>query len=185
MLIQPSSVQLIRQALLPCMLEVETFLLDGVAGSTYAVGTSTTTGTITIGGTAQTGAITIGSSSGAANSVLIANGSGSTTVSIANVTTAGVAVNIACAASIGTANTVNIITSTTPGATETLNIMSGIGSAGNQVFTYQGAAFHRELTQLLSLVVSQQAVLIPLIYSMLHSQVAQTLLTCSQAPLQQ
>lgn len=40
------------------------YALDGVGGSTYAIGASTTTGTITIGGTAQTGTFGVGVSSG-------------------------------------------------------------------------------------------------------------------------
>ncbi len=76
------------------------YSLDGVAGSTYSLGASTTTGTILIGGTAQTGSITLGSSSGT-NSVLIGNGAGATTVNIANTETGG-AVNIGTAMTTGT-----------------------------------------------------------------------------------
>lgn len=124
------------------------FLLDGVAASTYAVGPSTTTGTVVIGGTAQTGAITLGSSTGASNSVLIANGSGSTAVSIANVTTTGATVSIMDAAAIGTASnfnvftgstptaalTANLLTGATPGAASVVNIMTGAQSAGTSQF---------------------------------------------------
>jgi hypothetical protein len=80
------------------------FSLDGVAGSTYSIGASTTSGTITIGGTAQTGSITLGSSTGA-QSILIGNGTnaGAQTVNIANGTTA---------------------------ANSIVNILSGIGTAG-------------------------------------------------------
>ncbi|MDQ7780261.1 MAG: hypothetical protein RDV41_11240, partial [Planctomycetota bacterium] len=63
------------------------FSLDGVAGSTYAIGASTTTGTITIGGTAQTGAITLGSSTGA-GIVNIGTGAGGETINIDNNATA-------------------------------------------------------------------------------------------------
>lgn len=59
------------------------FTVDGVASSNYAVGASTTTGTITIGGTAESGTMTLGSSS-AANTQIIAGGSGATTLQIAN-----------------------------------------------------------------------------------------------------
>ena len=64
------------------------YSLDGVAGSTYTIGASTTTGTITIGGTAQSGTMTLGSSS-ASNTLVIGGGSGATTVQIANTQTAG------------------------------------------------------------------------------------------------
>ena len=73
------------------------FTLDGVAASIYAIGASTTTGTITIGGTAQTGTITLGSSSGT-NTVEIGVGAGANTVNIA---TAGAAASVV---SIGSAN---------------------------------------------------------------------------------
>jgi hypothetical protein len=124
------------------------FLLDGVAASTYAIGPSTTTGTVVIGGTAQSGAITVGSSTAGSNSVLIANGSGSTTVSIANVTTTGATVSIMGAAAIGTASsfsvfsgstptaalTANILTGATPAAASVVNIMTGAQSAGTSQF---------------------------------------------------
>lgn len=124
------------------------FVVDGVAASTYAIGPSTTTGTVVIGGSAQTGAITLGSSSGAANSVRIANGSGSTTVSIANVTTTGATINVMDAAGIGTASTfnlftgstptaaltANLLTGATPGAASVVNVMTGAQSAGTSQF---------------------------------------------------
>ena len=72
------------------------FSLDGVGGSTYAIGASTTSGTITIGGSAQTGNIVLGSSSGT-NLVAISTGSGTNTVNIA-------------ANPLGTNNTVSIAT---------------------------------------------------------------------------
>ena len=80
------------------------FALDGVAGSTYDIGASTTSGTITIGGTAQTGIITLGDSSGV-NIVQIGSGEGATTVNIAGGATAAKAVNIATGA---VSNTVSI-----------------------------------------------------------------------------
>jgi hypothetical protein len=61
--------------------------INGIAASIYAIGTSTTSGTITIGGEAQTGALTVGQSSGQ-NTVNIGTGAGSTTLNL--VTGAGV-----------------------------------------------------------------------------------------------
>jgi hypothetical protein len=92
------------------------FKLDGLATSTYAIGSSTTTGTIVIGGTAMTGAgvITLGSSS-ATSTVKIASGAGASTVTIGE-GTAG-------------ANTVSIINGTI-GAVGTVNILSGVGTVG-------------------------------------------------------
>src|SRR4029077_3517865 len=69
------------------------FTVDGVTNSNYAIGASTTTGTIVIGGTAQSGAITLGSSTGAqtvniglgstaSKSVVIASGTAGNTVDI-------------------------------------------------------------------------------------------------------
>jgi hypothetical protein len=78
------------------------FSLDGVAGSIYTIGASTTTGTITIGGTAQTGIMTLGSSSGI-NTLNIANGTGATTLNLANVQTAG-SVSIGAGMTSGTIN---------------------------------------------------------------------------------
>lgn len=57
------------------------YTLNGVAGSVYAFGAATTTGTITIGGTAQTGTITLGSSSGN-GTIDIGAGAGVTTVQL-------------------------------------------------------------------------------------------------------
>jgi hypothetical protein len=81
------------------------FSLDGVAGSTYSIGASTTTGTINIGGTgANTGTITI------------AGGTGAQTLNIAN-STGGKTINIGTAAganaiSIGSSNTTSSVTLT-------------------------------------------------------------------------
>lgn len=97
------------------------FSLDGVAGTTYTLGASTTTGTIAIGGTAQTGNITLGSSSGT-NSVLIGNGAGATTVNIANANTAG-AVNIGSAFTTGT-----ISIGGTGAQTGTISLGTGTGA---------------------------------------------------------
>ncbi len=58
------------------------FVLNGVAGSTYAIGAATTTGTITIGGTAQTGALTLGSSTGVQAINLGIGGTGAKTIVI-------------------------------------------------------------------------------------------------------
>lgn len=62
------------------------FSLDGVAGSTYTIGASTTTGTITIGGSSQTGAITIGQS---ANTIFLNSSSNAASIRIAYNQTAG------------------------------------------------------------------------------------------------
>jgi hypothetical protein len=78
------------------------FSLNGVAGSVYTIGASTTTGTITIGGIAQTGTMTLGSSSGT-NILTIASGTGATTLNLANVQTAG-SVNIGAGMTTGTIN---------------------------------------------------------------------------------
>ncbi len=82
------------------------FTLDGVAGSTYTVGASTTTGTITIGGTAQTGAMTFGSSSGT-NSVNVGTGAGATTVNVATGASASNVVNLGNATTGSVVNTVS------------------------------------------------------------------------------
>lgn len=97
------------------------YSLDGVAGSTYTVGASTTTGTIAIGGTAQTGTMTLGSSSGT-NIVAIGAGEGATTVNIAGGATSAKTVNIARGA---VANAVNIGSTNT---TATTVISSGSGN---------------------------------------------------------
>jgi len=73
------------------------FVVDGVAGSLYNIGASTTTGTIIIGGTAQTGIHTFGKSSGI-NIVELGAGEGATTVNIAGGATAAKVVNIATGA---------------------------------------------------------------------------------------
>ena len=97
------------------------FVVDGVTNSTYNVGASTTTGSITIGGTAQTGDIVLGSSSGT-NAVKIANGAGASTVSIAVVQVAG-------AINMGTAMTTGTITIGGTGLqTGTISIAPGTGA---------------------------------------------------------
>jgi hypothetical protein len=63
------------------------FSLDGASSSTYSIGASTTTGTITIGGSAQTGLTNI------------ANGTGSQTINIANGGTGDKVINIGAGAS--------------------------------------------------------------------------------------
>jgi hypothetical protein len=70
------------------------FILSGVGASTYAIGTTTTTGTITIGGTSQTGTLTIGGGaqtgtlnigvSSGAIPINIGNGTGNSAVNIGN-----------------------------------------------------------------------------------------------------
>ncbi len=76
------------------------FVVNGVTTSTYSIGSSTTTGSITIGGTAQTGDIVLGSSSGT-NAVKIMNGSGAGTLSLGVVQVAG-AINMGTAMTTGT-----------------------------------------------------------------------------------
>jgi len=114
------------------------FVQEGAATSTTWISKGQTTGTTLIGGSAQTGAITVGSSSGAVNSVLIANGSGSTTVSLANVTTAGATVNI-----MEGANTVANVFNLSSGAVagdNTVNILSGNAVGGVLTFNVFGSA---------------------------------------------
>jgi hypothetical protein len=105
------------------------FVLDGVAASTYAIGASTTTGTIFIGGTAQTGTITLGSSSGT-SSVVIGNGAGASTISLANAVTgaAGVVNVLGGAFSTGTSS-FNVFTGTSSGGTQTINLATGSSPA--------------------------------------------------------
>ena len=92
------------------------FSLDGVAGSIYIVGASTTTGTISIGGTAQTGTITLGSSTGAGQTVNIGTGNTAGT-DIINIGT-------------GTATTAKTVNIASTGATQTnVNIANGNGAA--------------------------------------------------------
>lgn len=102
------------------------FSLDGVAGSTYTIGASTTTGTITIGGTAQTGNITLGESS-ASQIVNIGTGAGASTVNIAN-GVGGNTIAIGNGANTGT-QTINMANGAS-GAATTVNILSGTGTAG-------------------------------------------------------
>ena len=125
------------------------FLLDGIAASTYTIGTSTTTGSIAIGGTAQTGTVTLGSSTGT-NTVSIANGTGASTVNIANSGTGDI-VNIGAAQTTGTftlggtattgtttigrstaANIINIGDAATT-TTQTINIGAAATGAGKAV----------------------------------------------------
>jgi len=119
------------------------FVLDGVAGSTYAIGSSTTTGTITIGGTAQTGDIVLGSSSGI-NAVKIMNGSGAGTLSLGVVQLAG-AINMGTAMTTGTitmggtgAHTGTIAIAPGTGA-QTLNIANSTGGKTVNIATGAGA----------------------------------------------
>lgn len=104
------------------------FVLDGVAGSTYAVGASTTTGTVLIGGNAQTGTITLGSSSGT-NIVAIGAGEGATTINIARGATAAKVVNIADGA------VANLVTIGTTSGAAAMTLRAGTGN-----FSLDGAA---------------------------------------------
>jgi hypothetical protein len=104
------------------------FSLDGVAGSTYAIGSATTSGTITIGGTAQTGALGLGVSSGIMTTNL-ATGDGAKTLNIAT-GVSGNTVNLATG--INTSAQVVNVSSGASAANSTVNILSGIGTAGTQ-----------------------------------------------------
>ena len=105
--------------------------LDGVAGSTYTIGASTTTGTIIIGGTAQSGAITLGSSS-AAQTLNLGTGAGASTVNIAN-GVAGSVVSIANGINTS-AQTINIGAGANA-ANNTINIGSALNTAGVTAIT--------------------------------------------------
>ncbi len=107
------------------------YSLNGVGASTYAVGASTTTGTITIGGTAQTGLLTVGSSSGT-NTEDIGTGAGATTLNLAT-GTGGNTVHIADGAgantvTIANAASVNTVTLGSTNTTSTTTINSGSGA---------------------------------------------------------
>jgi hypothetical protein len=104
------------------------YVLDGVAGSTYTIGASTTTGTIAIGGTAQTGTLSVGVSSGIMTSNY-STGNGAKTVNIAT-GVSGNTVNLASGINTS-AQTVNISTGAS-GANSTVAILTGNGSAGTQ-----------------------------------------------------
>ena len=103
------------------------FALDGVASSTYTIGSATTTGTVTIGGTAQTGTMTLGDSSGI-NIVQIGSGEGATTIDIATGATAGKAVNIATGA------VANVLTFGSVSGASSMDLLVGTGN-----FTLEGA----------------------------------------------
>ena len=104
------------------------FTLDGVPGSTYTIGSATTTGTIDIGGTAQTGTITLGDSSGI-NIVQIGSGEGATTVNIAGGATAAKVVGIATGA------VANLVTIGSASGAAALTLLAGTGN-----FSLDGAA---------------------------------------------
>lgn len=101
--------------------------VDGITSSTYALGASTTTGTITIGGTAQsTGLITLGASS-ATSTVKIAAGAGASTVTIAEGTGAA---NVISMINGNTAQngTINMLNGNPTANIQLVSILSGIGS---------------------------------------------------------
>lgn len=104
------------------------FTLDGVAGSTYNIGASTTTGTVTIGGTAQTGNFNLGVSSGIM-AMNLATGNGAKTLNVAT-GVSGNTVNLATG--VNTSAQVVNISSGASAANSTVNILSGNGSAGTQ-----------------------------------------------------
>lgn len=58
------------------------FSVDGVGASNYAIGASTTTGTIAIGGTAQTGTLTIAGGNAAQTINIAASGTGAKTINL-------------------------------------------------------------------------------------------------------
>ena len=103
------------------------FSLDGVGASDYAVGASTTTGTIVIGGTSQTGTLTLGDSDGI-NIVEIGTGEGATTVNMATGATAAKAVNIATGA------VANVVTIGSVSGAAQMDLKVGTGN-----FTLEGA----------------------------------------------
>lgn len=113
------------------------YSLDGTAGSTYTIGSSTTTGTITVGGTAQTnsGSINIGNSSSTVP-INIGTGTGVQTLNLGTGGTGSKTINIGTGAIGNTitlgnatsATTVNINTGTATDAVTTL------GTTGSQVF---------------------------------------------------
>lgn len=104
------------------------FTLDGVAGSTYNIGASTTSGTVTIGGTAQTGDFNLGVSSGIMAMNLV-TGNGAKTLNVAT-GVSGNTVNLATG--VNTSAQVVNISSGASAADSTVNILSGNGSAGTQ-----------------------------------------------------
>ncbi len=84
------------------------FSLDGVAGTTYDIGTSTTTGTVAIGGTAQTGTMTLGRST-ATNTIDIgasAGNSNTQTINIGTSATASSTTNVTIGSLIGSSKVV-------------------------------------------------------------------------------
>jgi hypothetical protein len=100
------------------------YILDGVAGSTYTIGASTTTGTITIGGTAQTGAITIGGGTGAQTVNLATGGTGAKTVHIAD----GAAANVV---TVGSTTAASTLTLNTPTGTQVVAANGLVATVGN------------------------------------------------------
>lgn len=100
------------------------FGLDGVGASTYDIGSSTTTGTITIGGSLQGGAITLGESS-ATNIVNVGTGIGLGTINIG--TGVGAAKTINIGIGTGIANTIVV------GGTGANNIGIGAVQAGGLI----------------------------------------------------
>ena len=102
--------------------------IDGVATSPYAIGASTTSGTITIGGTAQTGAMTFGSSSGSyITNIAASTGAGVATLNLAT-GVSGNTVNMATGVNTS-AQVVNISTGASA-ADSTVNVLTGVGTAG-------------------------------------------------------
>lgn len=110
------------------------YSLDGVTNSNYAIGASTTSGTITIGGTAQTGAtaITLGSSS-ATSTVIIQGGAGASTTLIGG-GTAGANTTSINNGTTGQNSTVNILSGAVTAGTHAVNIFTGAASGGTQTF---------------------------------------------------
>jgi hypothetical protein len=104
------------------------YSLDGVAGSIYSIGASTTTGSIAIGGTAQTGTLAIGPST-AGITILIGNG----------VNAAPQVVNISSGASAAN-SVVSILNGVATAGTQTFNVLAQAGSTAGAANIATGTA---------------------------------------------
>lgn len=111
------------------------FSLDGVGASTYAIGASATTGTITIGGLSQTGTIFIGAGT-VARTIQIGSSTGAATINIGAGATNGKTI------SIGTGAAPNTVSVGSTNTTSTLNLSggsNGITLNGNLFVTSYGS----------------------------------------------
>ena len=110
------------------------YAVDGVGASTYNIGASTTSGTVTIGGTSQTGNFVLAPSDGIMT-VNIANGNGKKTINFGD----GVDGNdIDIGNGINTSAQTIDIANAASAANSTVNILSGNGSAGTQTLNALG-----------------------------------------------